>query len=280
MRNHKKPLITVIIPVFNAQKYLRVALQSTLSQSYRTIEVICVDDSSTDESWKLLQQIAKTDRRMKVLRLEKNQGLSVALNRAIENAQGEFIARMDADDIMLPDRLEKQLTYLLSHPSVVGVGGQCIRIDDNGTYLGIKTFPLAHKEIASMVFRGSPIQHPTLMLRRSMIPKDFTWYNPSLRIGEDYDLYYRLLHFGQLVNLTDYVLLYREYPNNLTLTSPKKTFGYIWQARLNALTKYGYRPDVSSAFNVALQTILIYLLPDRFIYPLHLKTRTFFFKSS
>jgi hypothetical protein len=185
---------------------------------------------------------------------------------------------MDSDDIMLPDRIEKEFNFLQNHPEVIAVGGQCQRIDENGNSTGMKTFPLTHPEIHDMLFCSIPIQQPTLMIKRSMLPSEFTWYRKELLIGEDWDIYYRLMKYGKLANLPDTVLKYREYPKNLTLSSQKRTFWYIWKTRWIALTQYGYLPKFTSIINVLAQTVAVVVLPEKILYPLHLKTRTLFHK--
>lgn len=266
------------MPVYNAANFLPEALASIQKQTWKDFEVICVDDCSTDNSYKILERFAKTHKKFRVYKLLRNHGTAYAANIAIEKAKGQYICRMDGDDIMLPKRLEQQVSFLRKNPSVIAVGGQCIRMDESGRKTGMKAFPLSHDELASMVFRASPIQQPTLMVNRAKLPKHFVWYRPALKIGEDYDLYYRLMMYGRLANLKHVILKYREHPTNLTLTSQKRTFWYICKSRLIALTDYGYKPDIFSIFNVMVQIVLVVILPEKLLYSLHLKTRHLFFK--
>lgn len=268
------PIISVVIPVYNAARYLDESLTSTFAQTGVHFEVICVDDASTDDSWQLLQKWARKHKNMRVFRLKKNQGLSVALNLGISKAKGDYIARMDGDDIMLPHRLSAQLNRLSKDANLIGIGGQCIRIDENGNEQGIKSFPLTHSEIHSMIFRASPLQHPTLMVNKTKLPNDFAWYRADLKIGEDYDLYYRLMKYGKLANLDQTVIKYREHKKNLTLSSAKRSFWFISKSRFLAVFKYGYVPDLYSFLMVIAQTVLVALLPERILYPLHMKTRS------
>ena len=282
MNNNQEnsPLASVILPVYNAEKYLDAAIQSTICQTYKNIEIICVDDISTDTSLAILHRYAKEDKRITVLQLPRHSGAATAANWAIKHAKGKFIARMDADDIMLPDRFEKQVKFLIDNPDVVGCGGQCMRIDENSTPMGVKSFPQSHEAIHEMIFHAMPLQQPTLMVNKEKLPKDFVWYNQNLHIVEDFDLFYRLMKIGKLANLPEVILQYREHRNNQTLTSPKRTFWLIWKTRIIALTQYGYIPSIAAIINVVAQTVFVLLLPDRIIYPLHIKTRTLFFKSS
>jgi len=266
------------MPVRNADRFLPKALQSIAGQTYQPIELLCVDDASTDGSWAILRAFAKNHPWVHLYRLPHQKGAADAANEAIPHTKGTYIARMDADDIMMPKRLERQVRFLQTHPDVVACGGQCLRIDEQGKSHGMKQFPLCHDAIKSMIFRSVPIQQPTLMVNTEKLPDSFHWYRKELIIGEDYDLYYRLMRYGNLANLPDTLLKYREYKENLTLSSQKRTFWYIWKTRLIALTRYGYLPDGLSLFYVFGQTILALLLPERFLYPLHVKTRTLFFR--
>ncbi|MCJ7826583.1 glycosyltransferase [Patescibacteria group bacterium] len=273
-----KTLVSIIMPVRNAERFLEKALKSITDQTHKSIELLCVDDASTDGSWTILNAFAKTRPWVRLYRLSHQKGAADAANEAIPHAKGMYIARMDADDIMMPKRLEQQVRFLQTHPDIIACGGQCIRIDEQGKSHGMKQFPLCHDAIKSMIFRSVPIQQPTLMVNTEKLPDSFHWYRKELIIGEDYDLYYRLMHYGNLANLPEILLKYREHKENLTLSSQKRTFWYIWKTRMIALTRYGYLPDGLSLFYVLGQTILALFLPERLLYPLHVKTRTLFFR--
>lgn len=276
----KSPLVSVIMPVYNASAYLPAAIESIQKQTYRHLEIICADDCSTDDSRNILKKFARRDKRIRVYHLPTHAGVGTAANAAIRRARGRFIARMDADDVSYPTRIDKQVAFLSAHPEVIAVGAQCRRINERGGTTGIKTFPLDHETISSMLFRSVPIQQPTLMINTRRLPEHFRWYKRTLPIGEDYDLYYQLMQYGKLANLPDILIKYRERRDNLTLSSQKFTFWCIWQSRLIALTRYGYVPDLGSMINVLVQTLLVLLLPERILYPLHLYTRKLFFHTS
>ncbi|KKU32566.1 hypothetical protein A3K29_05785 [Candidatus Collierbacteria bacterium RIFOXYB2_FULL_46_14] len=270
-QNH--PLISVIIPVYNGNGYLPAALQSILSQTYRHFEVIAIDDGSTDNSYEILQRFAKLDSRVRVFRNSKNLNIAHTLNRGIRLAKGQFIARMDADDVSLPHRLAKQIHYLKLHPDVVIVGGQAKTIDIDGMALGRKLFPISNKQIREALFTSNPIQHPTAMINRSLLPKNFSWYDPSLPPAEDYDLFFRLGKYGNYHNLSCFVLQYRQYIGSATFKNPIKTFSATRQVRQRATSKYGYIPSFRSKLVHALQVAAVTLLPESLIYPAYVLAR-------
>lgn len=269
MRKPQKPLVSVIIPVYNGNGYLVEAIQSILNQSYRKLEVIAIDDGSTDNSYEILKSLAKKSSRLRIYRNAKNLNISHTLNRGIKMAKGQYIARMDADDIALPQRIEKQIDFLLKHPSVVIVGGQCQTINTQGKIIGKKLFPHTDKQIREALFTTNPIQHPTAIINRALLPKNFAWYNPELPPAEDYDLFFRLGQYGLYHNLKATVLQYRQYLGSSTFKNPVKTFNMTKQVRYMAVKQYGYKPSLRSWLIHLLQVSVIMILPDTYIYPIY-----------
>ena len=169
----KKPLVSVLIPVFNAGNFLVPAIESIFNQTLKNLEIIAIDDGSTDNSLAILKSLAKKDKRLRVYKNPKNLNIANTLNRAIKLAKGQYLARMDADDIASENRLKLQIEYLRSHPGTVIVGGQCQTIDIDGKSLGHKNFPLTDKKIKQSLFEYNPIQHPTIVINKKIIPENF-----------------------------------------------------------------------------------------------------------
>ncbi|MCD6225910.1 glycosyltransferase [bacterium] len=267
-KDKRNPLVSVIITAFNAAPFIEEAVISIMGQSYKNLEILIVDDGSTDNTWQILKKLAKRDKRIKLIRLEKNLGPSLASNEAIKQAQGEFIARMDADDVAFADRIEKQVRFLQNHPQVIAVGGQCQLIDEKGEIIGTKEFPLTNKKIYESLFMFNPIQHPTIMINRKLLPNGLIFYQNGSVLAHDYELIFQLAQYGRLANLKDYVLFYRQHRNSLSLRDPKKTFKHTLQVRYKAVREYGYKPSLKGlAANLA-QIVIIALLPSKLIYPL------------
>lgn len=267
--NQPQPLVSVILPVYNAGKFLSAALTSILFQTYQSFEVIAVDDGSTDNSYKLLHEFARNDPRIKVLRNKRNRGIGYTANRAIKVAKGEFIARMDADDIMLPDRLKRQVEYLLANPDTVLVGGQCLVIDESGQVTGQKTNPTSNKEIYKSMFNTMSVQNPTLMINTKLVSKKQLVLDNKFHPVDDLDLMFRLFSYGKLANLEDTVLKYRVYRGSATMKDPKRSFWLTLRVRLNAIAKYRYRPTLKAALVCTAQTIIVLLLPGSLVYALY-----------
>lgn len=266
---NKNPLISIILPVYNASPYLPQCLNSVLSQTYQNWELIAVDDASTDNSLDILNSYAQKDSRLKILSHTPNQGIAPTLNQALKHAQGQFIARLDADDVMYPNRLQKQLNYLSNHPHTVVVGGQCNLIDTQDNLIGQKTFPLTHQKIYQLAFLRSPLQHPAIMINKNLLPDNFTWYHQNQVPAEDLDLYFRLFQYGRAANLPDTIIQYRQNPQGLSLKDPLQTYLAAYQIRRQAIKKYHYQPRFTTRLLQAFISLTIFLLPSSAIYPLY-----------
>lgn len=205
------PKVSVIMSVFNEEKYLKYSIESILSQTYSDFEFIICDDASTDNSVNLVREYMKKDNRIKLLQNETNLGLAESLNRCIKIAKGEYIARMDADDICEVDRLERQIKFLESNHNVAVVCGGINLIDENNKIWGKRLLitPLTKENI----FKYNPIAHPTVMMRKNAV-LDVGGYtvSPFTRRGQDFDLWCKLCEKGyNFEKIHDVLLNYREY---------------------------------------------------------------------
>lgn len=263
-KNKNKPLISVIMPVYNAGKFLPEAIESILSQTFNNFEFIIVDDASTDNSWEIINQYANKDSRIRAFRNNKNLGVSATTNFAISKTQGKYIARMDADDLSFSDRFEKQLNYLKENDKVIAVGGQCVVINENNQVIGQKRFPVQSKKLKKMTFEAVPIQQPSLMINTSLLPKDFNWYSPECSSAEEIDVLFKLMEYGQLANLKDWTLYYRYRENSLSHINPKQTFWLTLKSRFRAIKK-GFIPTPKAVFMNIAQIMVISLLPNKVI---------------
>jgi hypothetical protein len=200
------PTVSVLMSVHNAGAYLTPAVESILAQSFDEFEFLILDDGSTDRSGALLQEFAARDPRIRLISRE-NRGLTKSLNELLAAARGKYIARMDADDIALPDRFARQVAFLHRHRDVLCVGGAFEIIDQAGRYLTTIWPPCSDEEIQSQMLRGHcAISHPTAMARRAALV-EIGGYQRDL--VEDLDLWLRLGERGRLANLSEVVLRYR-----------------------------------------------------------------------
>ncbi len=208
------PRVSVVMPVHNGAGYLRAAIDSVLTQTYQDFEFILIDDASQDETPALLA--ACQDARIRIITNPNNLGISRSLNRALDLAAGQYIARMDADDISLPDRFAKQIAFLDAHPSVGIVGGGVTLITETGDPLRTDA-PRANTDGALRWLNlfGSPFVHPAVMLRRDVL-RSVGGYDPNIIAAQDRDLWDRLLKVTQAANLPDCVLRLRVHTGSVS----------------------------------------------------------------
>lgn len=215
-------LVSVVMAVYNGQEYLREAIDSVLLQTYTDIELIIVNDASTDRTKEILEQII--DERVKMIHLEKNEGAASALNLGIGHAKGKWIAIHDADDISYPKRIEKQVGYLNKHPDTVAVSSfiKCIHGRNNlipQQYLsGLEKLinrVQTSEEIKSDLYTTCPLTHGTIMFSKKAFV-DLGKYDSILRISYDYDLWTRLIPLGKIEKLPEKLYKYRVHNDSLT----------------------------------------------------------------
>lgn len=201
--------ISVVMAAFNAEKYLREAMDSILAQTYGDLELIVLDDKSTDGSLQILKEYAAADPRVVVLENEQNMGLTKSLNKGLAVAKGEYIARMDADDISVPDRFAKQVAFLDSHPDYSFVSCIGRYIDEEGREEQLRLFPETHEEICAMMPKVDAVMHPGVMFRREDIARIGN-YCEDFRVVQDYDLWFRGMAAGyKFYNIQEPLVLFR-----------------------------------------------------------------------
>lgn len=211
------PKVSVLLPTYNTANFLGRAIDSVLNQTFQSFELLILDDGSTDSSAAIIADFQKSDPRVKPIQLNHG-GIVKALNAGIDTAKGEYIARMDADDQMSPDRLEKQYDYCSKHPKVV-LGTNASLCDPKLRELGKLNPPATHKEILADCLAGlaSSLMHPTMMASKNTLI-EIGKYRETYRHIEDLDLYLRAAINGcTLFNLTDTVgLKYRLHANSIS----------------------------------------------------------------
>lgn len=199
----------MLLPAYNTARYLPEAIESILGQSYGDFELVIIDDCSTDETPSVITRYARKDSRIVVIRTKSNLGVARALNQGIDVAQGEYVARMDSDDVSLPERLEKQVDFLDTHPEVGVLGTQTLFIEEDGRLSQQAKWekPASHNGLVWRLFYSTPFCHPSVMMR-SRILREAGGYDPSYR-NEDMQLWTRMAFLTRLANLNETLLYYR-----------------------------------------------------------------------
>lgn len=221
------PSVSVLMPVYNREEYVRAAVESILSQTFGDFEFIIINDGSTDGATDILREYAAKDDRI-VLIEQENMGYVRALNRGLEVARGALVARMDSDDIAFAERLSIQTRYLAEHPDVVAVGGQAVAIDEDGSELYRISRPVAHATIDEFLLgagteRTGGLVHPSVTMRAAAV-RAVGGYRPEFEPTEDRDLWLRLAERGALANVAATVLKYRVHPGAVSVRRAEQQY--------------------------------------------------------
>lgn len=256
------PRVSVILPVCNGEPFLAEAIGSIVAQSFGDFELIAIDDGSTDASGDILDRLARGDRRIIALH-QSNAGIVASLNRGLAFAHGEFIARMDADDVAHPERFARQVAFLDAHPDVAAVGCAVTLIDDAGKRLRDVDYPGAPDAVSAFLETGSALAHPTVMMRRDRV-RAVGGYRAAYRHAEDYDLWLRLDERYRLANLPERLLLYRKHESKLSLTYAVEQALATRIALLAARCRRAGKPDPTDGLQeLAPQDLDRFNLPTR-----------------
>jgi GT2 family glycosyltransferase len=209
------PRVTVLLPVHDAERFLSEAVESILAQSFADFELLAIDDGSRDGSASILDEYARRDRRVRVVR-RPHEGLVATLNAGLSLARAELVARMDADDVALPERLERQLARLEREPALVCIGGAFELIDEAGRLFDRAFPPCDHATILARALRGeSTISHSAATYRREVV-RALGGYDEAARWVEDLDLWLRLSEHGALANLPELVSRVRHHQRSVS----------------------------------------------------------------
>ena len=201
------PRVSVVMPVFNGERYLRAAIDSVLAQTERDFELIVIDDGSTDATASIVRGIA--DPRIRLIPNERNLGLVRSLNRGVAAARGEFVARLDADDLAMPERFARQVAFLDENPDVALLGSWYVEISPAGEPLARRRLPTAHWDLRWHLCITCPFVHSAVMWRREPVAREVGQYDERLVLGEDYDLWRRIGERFRLATLPSYLVQYR-----------------------------------------------------------------------
>lgn len=232
-------IISVLMSVYNGERYVREAIESILTQTYRDFEFVIVDDGSTDHTSKILTELSKTDTRIKILTNEQNIGLTASLNKALRHARGIYLARMDADDVALSQRLEEQVTFLKAHPDIGMLGTAYAWIDERGNVIGQRDVLTKPHELHRALIRTNPFLHGSIMIRKELLDH-VQGYDESYKKAQDYDLWLRLSSTCQFANLPDVLMQKRMTKGMISFQGERSQIRYALRARIEALRRKDY----------------------------------------
>ncbi len=240
MVNH---LISIILPVYNSEKYLQEAIESILNQSHKNFELLIMEDGSTDDSIKILNSIE--DERVKIYLSENNLGQANQLNKGISISKGDFIAIMHADDIMYKDKLQKQLNFLAENKKIDICGCNVQLIGEKSE---IWKYPISNSACKDILLKSVPFAHPTILARKEIFTDQYEPYKQEMVPVEDYDLWVRLANKYEYANINEVLLSYRIHSEQISQVNKSKEVQLIYKIRLN-LVEQLICPDKSKLYS-------------------------------
>ena len=210
------PKVTVLMAVHNGERYVREAVDSVVHQTFTDFEFLIVNDGSTDKTRELI--LSCDDPRIRLIENDQNIGQTKSLNRGLQMATGQLIARQDADDNSEPERLSRQVMFMDTHTDVALLGTWYKKIDADGNDIGLRTLPCSSTDIRWSLLFFCPFVHSSVMLRKSLVLERVGLYNETLSYSQDFELWHRIARRLPVANLPEYLLKYRISPSSMTST--------------------------------------------------------------
>ncbi len=225
-----KPEVSVIMPVYNGEQYLEQAIESILNQTFENFEFIIIDDNSTDHTPSILTNYSAMDQRITIVKNTSSLGITKSLNLGVKLAVGDYVARMDADDVSLKKRLSKQLDFLKKSPEIVLCGTRVLTVKAD---YGKKYIWKTPEDIKAALFFMNAIIHPSVMIKREILIKYF--YDESYNVAQDYDLWCRISNDFQVANIDEALLEYRWHTSNISLFKKMEVMNNHFRVKLKLL---------------------------------------------
>lgn len=269
------PKVSVVMPAYNTEKYIAVAIESILNQTFKDFEFIIIDDGSTDKTGEIIQGYAKKDERIIFLRNTENLHNYKTRNKGVMIAKGKYIVTMDADDWSYPDRLQKQFEFMERNEEVVLCGSFIEICGLNLKVINIRNYPETDEKIRKKIFKYNPFCHPATMWRAETVKK-VGGYNDKYPLSQDYKLEFKVGKFGKFANLPEVLHKLRTHNDSVSMLHTKKQELYTLQIRIKAVWKYEYHMTIFDKGYFVLQFISIFLLPNRARFWLFNYLRRFF----
>ena len=255
-----RPRASVLMPAYNNARYLDDAVRSILAQTLSDFEFIIIDDGSTDGSQDLLEEYARRDSRVRLLRNDSNRGIVYSLNRGLDACRGRYVVRMDSDDWAFPDRLERQLAVMDSRPDVIALCGAVIYMDAEGRDTGVVRL----SDAGGSLLRRNGMIHPTAVFRREVLSRQGIRYRETYRYAEDYFLWLQLSRLGSIVAIDEPVLRYRLSDTASRVRHLKQMLLATLRVKVAGVRQLRIRPTAADLVRFCAECILL-LLPSRLV---------------
>jgi glycosyltransferase involved in cell wall biosynthesis len=236
-----EPLVTVLMSVYNGEEYLGEAIESILNQTYKNFEFIIIDDASTDSSAAIISSY--NDARIRPVANAQNMRLTASLNKGIDLARGKYIARMDADDVSLPERIEKQVAFMEQHPEVGLCGTFLKSVGPQSEY--VVAYKTTHEEIKFKLFFETHFPHPAAMLRKSVLDEHQLKYDTINKVAQDYELWNKMVNYCQAAILPEVLVRKRTHPEMASVKRVEEQLQVVKMVHRVLMENLGVTPSDS-----------------------------------
>lgn len=253
---NRNPKISVVMASHNGEKFIKEAIDSILGQIFSDFEFLIIDDGSTDLTAVILQEYSQRDQRITIFTNKERLGLTKSLNSLIKQAKGEYIARMDDDDISFKSRLEKQMDFMQKTPEFALVGSMAFLINEKSEIIGEKKLAVTSEQIKKQLLFNNQIIHSSWFARKDILIKEGL-YNEKFKKAQDYEFVLRLAAKYKIANLPENLLKYRVLKTSLSWQS-KEQQKFAIKARWRAIAKYGY-PKIRGIGNILVRLVWMYV---------------------
>jgi len=245
----KESVVTVILPVYNASKFLHECLSSLELQTYQDLQIIAIDDHSRDDSLAILRRYKKSFANFEIYRNKKRYGAAVCYNRALKKAQGKFIAFMNPHDVNAISRFKRQVNFLLNNPKTVAVGTQYTSIDESNKRLERSTLPEEHETIYDTLIHTSSLHPETVMINRELLPKDLLYFRNNKYPFIFTEVFVKFFQYGKVANIKQSLYFHREgLKRNGRKSSKLNHMVSMTKLWLTSRANHEYKPSIRSIF--------------------------------
>lgn len=243
--NLKDSVVTVILPVYNASKFLPECLASLKEQSYQDLQIIAIDDHSKDNSLDILKKFKKEFKNIEIYTNKKRYGLAICYNRALKRAQGRFVAFMNPNDVNAISRFKRQVNFLTQHPKTVAVGTQFTSINEANKKLERSSLPENNEDIYDTLLPASPIHPETIMVDRTLLPKDLLYFKNNKYPFVFTEVFVKFFQYGKVANIKQSLYFHREgVKRGARSNSRVNQFVSMMKLWLSSRANHEYRPSL------------------------------------
>lgn len=255
------PKVSVVMPAYNAERYISRAIESILNQTFKDFELIIINDASTDSTLSIINKYIKKDKRIKVISNKKNLQIAASLNIGITKAKSNIVARMDADDYSIRNRLELQYKLLEKHSDIAIVGAYMYVVNEQNKVLTIRKYPTKSDDLKKVMFRYSPFAHPVVMYRKKVI-QEFGGYSLGIFPCEDYELWFKVGSKYKFATIPKPLLRYTNYENSSSHRNLKNIELLGLRIKIMAIVKLGYTPTIYDLIFNLCQYLTLWFVPS------------------